>query len=203
MILSNPLILNCPGCGAPHTCINMLSGNTFGGIFWSDGFYLAPMLPDVPRFTKCYKCGLIFNQHNCPKRESGSEETDRYPQISALEKEDLVSALGQNAHKRNSDDEIYLRIRLWWAMNKRPFHADETETLRVDAEYRENALALSLLLDDTNEQHLFIKAELSRNLGEFKECLNLLSKIKDSRSENSIAQIKAAALKGHNAVIRF
>ncbi|MHC1776838.1 MAG: hypothetical protein AB9834_15655 [Lentimicrobium sp.] len=203
MILSNPMILNCPGCGAPHTCINMLSGNTFGGIFWSDGCYLAPMLPDIPRFTKCYRCGLIFNQHNCPKTESESEETDRYPQISALEKEDLITALGQNVHKGNKDDEIYLRIRLWWAMNKRPFQTDETETQAVDADYRENAHALSILLDDTNEQHILIKAELSRNLGDYKDCLKLLSKIKDTRSENRTGQIKAAALKGHNAVIRF
>jgi hypothetical protein len=203
MILSNPLILNCPGCGAPHTCINMLSGNTFGGIFWSDGYYLAPMLPDIPRFTKCCACGLIFNQHNCPKTESESEQTDRYPEVSALEKEDLISALGQNVYKGDKDDEIYLRIRLWWAMNKRPFHADETETLMVDSDYRENAFALSKLLDGTSEQHLLIKAELSRNLGKFKECLNLLTQIKDSRSENRIAQIKAAALKGNTAVIRF
>ncbi len=203
MILSNPLILNCPGCGAPHSCINMLSGNTFGGIFWSDGFYLAPMLPDIPRFTKCYACGLIFNQHNCPKTESKSEETDRYPEVSALEKEDLITALGQNVHEGNKDDEIYLRIRLWWAMNKRPFHADETGKLTVDTKYRENAHALSFLLDDSNLEHLLIKAELSRNLGEFKECLNLLSKITDARSEDRIDQVKAAALKGHNAVIRF
>ena len=203
MILSNPLILNCPGCGAPHTCINMLSGNTFGGIFWSDGFYLAPMLPDIPRFTKCVKCGLIFNQHNCPKRESESEETDQYPQISALEREDLITALGQNEYKKNKDDEIYLRIRLWWALNQRPFHADETETLKVDSDYRENANALLNLLDDAMEQHLLIKAELSRNLGGFKECITLLSKIKAPGSEDRISQIKAAALKGHNAVIRL
>ncbi len=203
MILSKPLILYCPGCGAPHTCINMLSGNTFGGIFWSDGFYLAPMLPDIPRYTKCYTCGLIFNQNNCPKTESESEETDLYPEVSALVKEDLVSALGQNAHKGNRDDEIYLRIRLWWAMNKRPFHADETEILRVDAEYRENAKTLLTLLNDIDEDTLPTKAELYRNLGEFDKCLMFISKIKDNRIAKRASQMKTAALAGNNSVIRF
>ena len=203
MILSNPMILNCPGCGAPHTCINMLSGNTFGGIFWSDGCFLAPMMPDIPLFTKCYKCGLIFNQHHCPKTESKSEETDRYPQISALEKEDLIRALGQNAHKGIKDDEIYLRIRLWWAMNPRPFHAKEINSLYVDDTYRENALALLNLLDDQDDDVFLLKAELYRNLGQFDECLRYIAKVKVTTNVKRAKQIKAAALDGQNSVIRF
>ncbi|NTW25764.1 MAG: hypothetical protein HGA37_13795 [Lentimicrobium sp.] len=203
MILSNPLLLNCPGCSAPHTCINMLSGNTFGGIFWSDGCYLAPMLPDVPRFTKCYVCGLIFNQQNCPKTESESEETDSYPEITTLDKEELIAALGSNAYKGIKEDEIYLRIRLWWAMNPRPFHANETKALTVDAAYRENALALLNLLDDQEEDELITKAELNRNLGQFDECLRYISKVKDKYNEKRVKQIKAAALSGQNSVIRF
>jgi hypothetical protein len=161
------------------------------------------MMPDIPRFTKCYKCGLIFNQHHCPKTESQSEETDRYPQIIALEKEDLITALGQNAHRGIKDDEIYLRIRLWWAMNPRPFHTKETKSLYVDATYRENALALLNLPDELDDAAFLLKAELHRNLGQFDECLRYISKIKDKYNEKRAKQIKTAALAGQNSVIRF
>ena len=38
----------------------MASGNTFGARQWTDGKMEAPMLPDLPRVTRCHACGGFF-----------------------------------------------------------------------------------------------------------------------------------------------
>jgi hypothetical protein len=53
-------ILECPHCSAPSILPTLLSGNTIGATFWSDGKMVAPMLPDTPEITKCYQCGSFF-----------------------------------------------------------------------------------------------------------------------------------------------
>ncbi|MCB9016428.1 MAG: hypothetical protein H6541_11575 [Lentimicrobiaceae bacterium] len=203
MILSHPFILKCPECGALHNRTNLISGNSFGGIFWSDGYYMAPMLPDIPRFSKCYQCGAVFNVELCEKTESEHESTDRYPEVSLPDKEGLMSAIENNIYKDNIDDEIYLRIKLWQEMNPRPFQINETVMLEPDENYRNNAQALLKLLDPDEDYNLLIIAEIHRNLSEFKESLASLAKISDITLKDRTKQIKNACKKRINGVIRF
>jgi len=53
-------IIECPHCRALHKYRTLLSGNTFLGTVWTDGYASFPMMPTVPEVTKCRKCDSIF-----------------------------------------------------------------------------------------------------------------------------------------------
>ena len=50
------LVYECPKCGALGSKRSINSGNTFGSLFWSDGYRRSPMLPDIPDLHECPTC---------------------------------------------------------------------------------------------------------------------------------------------------
>lgn len=202
MILGHPLIVYCPGCNTPHMQMNLISGNTFGGVFWSDGCSLSPMLPDIPLFTRCTSCNLIFSLKRCKQTESEDEEVFKMPVVVQPDINGLAEALTLKVHQ-SGQEEIYLRIRLWWALNNRSFNKGEIGHHIVDQAYRDNAIRLLNLLDVENKENLLTIAELYRNLGEFDECRKTLSGVTEKHFENHVKQIKDACNRGLSAVVRF
>ncbi len=59
MILGPTIIRKCLECFDLIEEFTILSGNTFGTIFWTDGKTQVPMLPDQPRFVKCPHCQAL------------------------------------------------------------------------------------------------------------------------------------------------
>lgn len=59
MRLGSDIYYKCPKCGAYLYTHSLISGNTFGARFFSDGKMAAPMLPEFPNLTKCRKCETI------------------------------------------------------------------------------------------------------------------------------------------------
>ncbi len=51
---------NCPGCGEVIYRGSISSGNTFGGVLYSDSRMIAKMLPKLPTISKCKHCNTIF-----------------------------------------------------------------------------------------------------------------------------------------------
>ncbi|MEA5111124.1 hypothetical protein SDC9_26643 [bioreactor metagenome] len=180
-----------------------MSGNTFGGIFWSDGSYFAPMLPDLPVFTRCTGCGEILNIFKARHEEAGSwEEADGLPSVGHLSPEDIREAL-ESGRYQDAEEMIYLRRRLWWSMNDHPY-GDETPTAtEVTGEYRDNAIALMSLLSGESNGDLITKAELYRNLGDYEMCLETLTKINEPSLNTQKVQIEEASRKKISGTIRF
>jgi hypothetical protein len=54
------VIRQCNHCQKPFTEPTLMSGNTFGATFWTDGKQEAPMLPDMPWLVKCPHLRRIF-----------------------------------------------------------------------------------------------------------------------------------------------
>lgn len=202
MLLGNPLTVYCPQCNTPHMQMSLISGNTFGGVFWSDGCSLTPMLPDIPLFTRCVSCRCIFSLKRCEQEESEREEAYDFPPVTQPDTEGLEEALATKVYQ-TEQEEIYLRVRLWWAMNKRPFQTGETMAHSMDEKYLKNARKLIQLLGMNKEENLLTIAELHRNTGEFDACIKALSGIKEKRFEDRADQIKKACEAGITAVIRF
>ena len=202
MMLGHLLIVYCSWCETPHSRINLLSGNTFGSIFWSDGCSLSPMLPDVPLFTRCSACRCIFSLRRCNTKESDNEDVFDLPSVAQLDAGGLEEALNQKVYE-SEQEEIYLRMRLWWALNKRPFKSGETEDQQFDEQYLNNARILLGLLSLEEEENLLLIAELHRNTGEPEACLKALSGIIDKRFENQAEQIRQACIAGIRTVIRL
>jgi hypothetical protein len=194
MLIGKPLIINCPKCNKEFTQMNLASGNTFGGVFWSDGSFFAPMLPDLAVFTRCTECKTIFNAQTAPNHESENwEETDKLPNIEHLEAEELVFALENKIYK-SIEEEIYLRKRLWWKLNHHPWKKEKPKSIESSV-YKLNNEALIALLDPSDEDQLLMQAELHRNLGNFDTCLNLINQLTDSRDETRVTLLKKACTK--------
>lgn len=60
MIPGPDQILACPRCDALHRRRTLATGNTLEMTRWSDGKVDAPMLPDLPKITRCHSCRRIF-----------------------------------------------------------------------------------------------------------------------------------------------
>jgi uncharacterized Zn finger protein len=59
MIPGPTVIYECSSCGKHIEQQTIVSGNTFGARFWTDGKVDAPMLPDEPWLVKCQHCGIL------------------------------------------------------------------------------------------------------------------------------------------------
>lgn len=203
MLLGKPIVFQCPGCGCKHMRMNLISGNTFGGIFWSDGFSLTPMLPDIPRFTRCSSCNHLFNLQTCVQYESEGDDAYNLPEVIHPDRKDLEKAIHDQLFT-NDEEEIHLRIRLWWTMNDHPVKSGETGTPGEGLPYTENAhRLLHLLKKNKREENALLIAELFRNLGEFDTCKQVLAEISSERIQRRANQIAKACLAGVRGVFRL
>jgi len=64
------MVYKCPKCKEEVRRRSLLSGNTFGATYFSDGKRTAPMLPEFPAIVKCGKCGGFFWLENGEEDES-------------------------------------------------------------------------------------------------------------------------------------
>ncbi|PKP50722.1 MAG: hypothetical protein CVT94_00850 [Bacteroidetes bacterium HGW-Bacteroidetes-11] len=203
MIIGNPIIIQCPVCNTNYTKNSILSGNTFGGYFWSDGSFFAPMLPDQVVFNRCTECNTIFNISNAPNHEAWNyEDADGLTTVEHLSKSELFEAIEKYIYI-NTNEEIYLRKRLWQKLNNHPWKDEMPSTFAISPEYRQNAEALINLLDKSNEDEILIIAELHRNIGNFKDCTDLINTLSDARREERTVQIENACKKKINGTLQY
>jgi hypothetical protein len=179
------IIRSCPGCHEALSQFTIGSGNTIGAKFWTDGKMEAPMLPDRPQLVKCPKCSILFWVNDA--KELGRSElwlhTDETkwdakwnnaPAPDLPSREDLLNYA--NTQKLTKEREIYVRERAWWLTNDPLRHsaAAPKSSSWSDVE-KKNLRALSALLDEAKWQHRHLKAEIERELGNFRECQLLLN----------------------------
>jgi len=183
MILGDNQYYKCPKCGSLISTISLLSGNTFGSIIFSDGFRIAHMLPDIPRFSRCFKCGTLFWLDEESRVEFVADK-DYREAVGTLELEEYLVALEMGNYK-TEEDEIYLRIRLWWAFNDRvragkPLFSSESDK----ADWQQNLEKLLKLLDSGYNEDIIMMVEIYRNLGDFKKSRDLLASLQNDTVYN-------------------
>lgn len=194
-------IISCPYCGEHVRKQSLISANTFGATFWSDGFMIAPMYPDLPLVVRCRNCRGFYNANTARVvREiplNGTYDSGQNAiYIEHLKPEDYPEVLASPL-ALNTDIERYLRTRYWWEMNhSHRFHGKSKFRFAVrKKQYVENLLALLGLLD---ENQMLMKAEILRNLKRFNECIEILNT--NCEEEDIVRQMLSHANK-HNAKI--
>jgi hypothetical protein len=175
-------IYKCPHCENLLTRESLMSGNTFGATLYSDGRQIAPMLPEYPELTRCKRCNSflwlsrlkeIGIYHLGEKVKKQWQNADA-AEFLGIEDYFQVIAVGM---AKNSEDELYIRQRIWWLSNDR-FRYEQTESDGDDDPRQEvNLNRLLQLLDPQDINQLMMKAELYRNLGEFEKCLQIIESI--------------------------
>ena len=197
-------VIECPNCGAFHKVFSLQSGNTFGASLWTDGKMIAPMLPEPPDITKCHQCRSIFWVSDA--RQAGEippfaiepagidDSWKNAPDATELTEaecfEAIESGLGSTREK-----ETRLRVLTWWRGNdvyREAGHARHVEAGARPVKSAGNMRGLFSLLDDKDPYQRIMKAEIARELGDFKEALKLLRQVADERyqaAKNTILRL--------------
>jgi hypothetical protein len=184
------VIRECPHCRAHVVEEQTVSGNTIGAVLFTDGKRHAPMFPDHPLLARCPVCGGLFWVQEAVEVDYGFEAAEGKKKIQAPSEKDLLDYLLGQALPRKQ--EKYLRFRAWWAANdgwrwlpnpKPAFSKEQVKNLK----------ALSALLDESDSDQRIFKAEIARELGNFAECLLLLSYQFDKGYDRAVGFIRKLA----------
>lgn len=204
-------IYACSKCGSFILRESIASGNTFHSIMYSDGKLVASMLPEFPILVKCKKCQSLLWLDKLTSISAYRGVLGRNPKWKNIERakfigiEDYYRALDESLAE-NEKDELYIRNRIWWLYNDRI--RNNTENLMFTSEddeirWKDNCHKLLVLLDESNINQKLMKAEVNRNLGNFKQCLIITKSIKDEDMNWIKEQFIEACKAGDSKVMRL
>ena len=154
--------------------MSLMSGNTFGARFWSDGKRKAPMLPQVSPVQQCYDCGkyyLLYQQ----KFELGEGHSFESGELGYFEwKEAYAQFLEEDVKK---SDLVNVRLCLIQAFNDHYFRfGEEGEPPEEEVRFITTIITEFIKLYNWRKVELpLLKAELYREIGEMKKCARVLS----------------------------
>jgi hypothetical protein len=201
-------ILACPICGAFAKTFTLISGNTFGAIQFTDGSMIAMSLPDVPRITKCKKCGTIYwldDENSVWDPWGGApvdpEIRDRAERVEPPTADDFAEALTAGLAD-DVEKETYLRVKLWWAANKQFRTAPKDVVPEWSAEMAENLDRLAQLCDESDVGGRLMKAEIARETRHFDQVADLLDWEFPEEAVHAASVIRGLAAEGI-AVVRM
>ena len=162
-----PAQLRCRRCNQHFSYLAVGSCNTIDAVFYTDGYVEGPMFVEDSAILTCPGCGQL-QWHDEFEEEEGGEgpfvETTNGPVLLKLSGFPKLLKL---APWRNREEEIYVRMRAWWAANKR-FREKQSPRPFSKAE-QANLLALLEALDDAEPIDRICAAEILRELGRFEE----------------------------------
>lgn len=210
------LIKRCSKCRGRIEEETLISGNTFGAVFWTDGACYADMLPDAPELVKCPFCKALLWLEEL--EEAGDKGTNRFagfvpakdqgvdPDVTRPYKMPNLNDYFRLLKEKigNDEREAYLRLRAWRAGNDRRRRSE-----RGPRKFRKNGKPLAPLaypeirnmkeliciLDEQDDDDRLLKAELFRELGFFTQCLNFLARPLEKQYRASATFIRELALK--------
>ncbi len=162
-----------------------MSGNNMHEKMYSDGKTIAPMLPEFPHLSKCKKCDKIFWVSDL--KEIGTFEWGDLD--SKWQNADNLEFLGIDDHfkaleagiAKNKQEELFIRVRIWWAYNDRTrkrmkIFEDTNDELR----WNDNANILLKLFNQSDINEKIMAAELNRNMGNYENCIEIFQSIENN-----------------------
>jgi hypothetical protein len=178
MMIGDDVHFRCDACGALHSHGSLVSGNTFGGVLFSDGKAIYPHLPEFPLITKCKCCAKIFwldKDTNISGKLEGKEQPFKADFLTLA---DYVKALKENMCQADSDEQ-FLRHRMLFSFHDPyRFEGGDVSPLFDNPDYVENLERLISLSSSTqNPEELIMVAEFHRYLGQFAEAKVILKSL--------------------------
>jgi len=166
----NSQILTCPFCGTEKEILSLLSWNTFGQVYWSDGKREAPGAPEISYVQKCPQCGKYYIRKRQEVRFSEDNYSFEQGLLTFSEKKEAFAQLSSEGFIKK-DEECEVRLMLHFAYNDFSRSGEERE---FDVEdkifFRENVL---WLIDNCVVDNV-MKAEFYREIGEFELAREIL-----------------------------
>ena len=171
-------IVPCPYCGATKQLMSLMSGNTFGARFWSDGKRIAPMLPNISPVQRCLDCGkyyLLYQQ----EFELGTGHSFETGDLEYHEWKEAFAQFSEEGLKKSDMANVMLGlIQAYndYCYRDRDSHEpSEEETLFITSIIGE----FIRMYNWRKVEVPLLKAELYREMGEMKKCARVLSSLED------------------------
>lgn len=197
------LVHECPHCTNQITQFTIGSGNTFGAKWWTDGKMEAPMLPFTPALVKCPHCtkALWLEDAKVLGQFYSFETTNAWPRardvIKPNEQDYLAAAKAPGLARER---EVYARKQAWWLANDPQRKQGSASRTWSDAQ-AENLDRLFVLLRESDECELQLKAEIARERSQFEQCLKLLGRqFSDTNLVESAALLRRLAVEKNSRV---
>lgn len=174
MIPANCIKVTCPHCGDKKELFQLRSGNTCHAKQWSDAKQIAPMLPQLSPVQKCPMCGHYYLLSRISKDaiSQGDSYSNELGWLSFSEGLQAITEIESPTEHELST----LNIVAIWGYNdiirsgKEPNETQKNEFITFVA---------SVLKNKTFADNVILSGELNREIGNFDECISILSGYKD------------------------
>jgi len=214
-------IKQCPECSCHIRQTSLISGNTIGAIYWTDGKMEAPHLPSQPDVVRCPDCDSLFWLSDIAPTDTVDPTRIRSRTLSFLPEivkspvaptfQMLVDYLSTT--DISSNRERYARQYAWCCGNDSRRETASVHKSAMSSAEILNLRHLEILLDPTTDNDRIRIAEIRREMSDFDGALALLSSSSNDRkwwmwprkvlSDCPTANvIKELALKGNALVAR-
>jgi len=173
MLPGTPNIKICLDCDGLIEEKVLLSGNTFGADFYTDGKMEAPMLPEQHALFKCPHCQSLMWSDDLQIIDS--DELDEQVNVMPY----LIPNFDEYLYKLKDggvDKEEYLRVKAWHTGNDQRRKNNIKPGLSIDEV--DNLKKLGDILGSSDDD-LIYKAEIKRELSLFGESIDLLKDFND------------------------
>jgi len=174
----------------------MLSGNTFGAVFYSDGFLAAPMYKNQQLLLKCTNCNSFFwlNDNKIELDKSTNQFNDYDYNLSI---NDYIKFLNEN-NNLTDQQELFIRHQIRWLYNHD--YRNKNIELKLDSFQIDNLNKLLLLYQRLlgKDDFLLNKADILRNLSLFDKAENAILKIKHIKSPYILKLLNAIKQKNNS-----
>ena len=195
MFTGSSTIRKCEKCSHSFEEFSLISGNTCGATYWTDGRMEAPMLPEEQWLVKCPNCkSLLWVDEQKISTEFDEKFNEPVPCL-APEFNDYIAKLQDD--DLTGKKEIYLRMHAWWAGNCPRRYGQEIPMTNLE---ELNLRSLSEILTDLDDESVVMKAETHRELGEFEESKRLLNKEFNYKFMGYVSLIRGLAGQGSRVV---
>ncbi len=175
MVSAPDVVIACPHCHAPARLFQLVSGDTFGAITWTDGWQDVPLQPRPPRITRCGACRraywtgeAVILGHFYPHGETSATQNAwaTVPHAEPLDEAGLMLALADGL-AYSLDLELELRVAIWWRGNDAFRQDNPAGGIATTAAAVANMERFIEMMAEGEEDLLLFRAEAQRHLGRF------------------------------------
>lgn len=198
-------IFECPICQTRFKIRDAGSWNTLGATRYTDGYLDGQMVWHGSAIIECPECWhLAFRRgFNSIDSMMGRDCEEKYAGLSwSLFSRGHLPWLIQSSEPRiweSDDEERYVRINAWWYYND-DFRAEAGKEFVLTDEQEANLQRLLELMELDNQNDLLMAADIYRALGDFDQCVGLLSRDLDEKLRHPASVIRILAVQGNRKV---
>jgi len=167
--------------------------------------------PPQIAILECPHCATAYWKKNLPISSTYGcgEFRGKSPRASYINNEKISDLVGRNFWETR-DEELALRMMMWWFLNMPNRKAlNYVNISEVDGIFQENLVKLLSIIDCTTAHHAIMKAEILREIGMFRECIDwldylVLSNINDIKATGNVSAINTIMkyAKNNVAIVR-